>query len=409
MYGAGSIGVAMSRRPAILLIPLILLLVAGCSGVRAPWLEATSLFALRYGKMENQVELRMGTGAVRRKTTVHMRGGIVLVASGYGNRIMEFTSYGDLLALYYNDEENPEPVLLASTPDPSRVANRRAYRYPFNAVGEIAVTSTGGLLVEDLVPERVAVFDPDLGVILNRTVVRFDSQGNPIDYLGQEGIGGTFFPYVQRIEVTSNDEIVVVTSAPPRSLVYWYSPNGRLLRRVEISPETLPVAEDRTAFPVLGAIFPDRELYRLYLQLHYPPDLNGGGVNHSSDSHGLSRVYWLDIEDGTYQGFFDVPTAPEVSTGSSFDGTLDSQYELIGTGAGEHLFLLAQQSMQQSQLLILNTSGKVVRRRTIDIDYDEVVYRDLYVSDGGILTGLMANRDNVEIVWWRTDKLYEAR
>jgi hypothetical protein len=59
-------------------------------------------------------------------------------------------------------------------------------------------------------------------------------------------------------------------------------------------------------------------------------------------------------------------------------------------------------------LLILHTSGRVVRRRTLEINYDEVIYRDLHISRAGILSGLLATRDDVQVVWWRTDRLFEG-
>jgi hypothetical protein len=397
--------------PRRLLIPtlatIVVFLAASCDTSRAPSLEREDLFELSYGKMEDQIELFMGEGAIDRKTSLVMRDGLFRIASGYGNKVMEFTSYGDLISLYYNPQENPSPVLLQSSPDPERLSNRRAFPFPFNVVGEIAVTGSGNVLIEDQVPGRVAVFDEELGVMLNRIVVRFDPDGNQIDYLGQEGIGGTYLPYVHRIDTTERGDIVVTTLAAPRTIVFWYAEDGTLLRRLDISPENYPVPTDRQTVPVLESVFPDRDQRRLYLKLDYH-------VNDSNGTSGsprfMSRIYWLDILDGRYGGFVDVPVN-EHSDGirGEMGETSVYQYELIGTAPGGHLFLLSQQSTTESQLLILNSGGRVVRRRTLEIDYDEVVYRDLYVSETGILSGLLATREDVRVVWWRTDKLYTAR
>ena len=99
-------------------LPVVVLLLAlGCSRNQVPVLEEEQLFSLQYGKMEDQVELFLDGSAVTRKTRLAMRGGLFFIASGYGNRIMEFTSYGDLLTLYYNPAENPRPVMLQSAED----------------------------------------------------------------------------------------------------------------------------------------------------------------------------------------------------------------------------------------------------------------------------------------------------
>lgn len=401
--------------PRNLLIPLvtvgIALFVSSCGQARVPSLAREELFTLAYGKMEDEIELFMNGGAIDRKTTLFMGGGLFRIASGYGNKVMEFTSYGDLISLYYDPDENPSPVLLQSATDPDRIANRQAYEFPFNVVGDVSVSEDGLLLIEDEVPARVAEFDDELGVMLNRIVVRFDTEGNQIDYLGQEGIGGTYLPYIQRIETTAIGDIVVVTAAPPRTVVYWYAADGTLIRRIDIAPDHFPIPADQQTFPVLEAVYPDRELRRLYAKFNYhvvasPADSGNGGATGGQ----MSRIYWLDISDGTYAGFVDVPknVKRDGMMGQLGEET-EFQYEFLGTAPGQHLFLLSQESTQTSQLLILNAGGRVVRRRTLEIDYDEVIYRDLHISDTGILSGLLATREDVRIVWWRTDRLFAGR
>ena len=402
----------MSRHFQIFLLTMGAgLLMASCGQVRAPSLAEEELFTLAYGKMEDQVELFMNGGAIDRKTSLFMRDGLFRIANGYSNKVMEFTSYGDLISLYYDPDENPSPVLLQSATDPDRMVNRPAHEFPFNIVGDVAVSENGFLLVEDQVPTRVAEFDDELGVMLNRIVVRFDPEGNQLDYLGQEGIGGTYLPYIQRVETTANGDIVVVTTAPPRTIVYWYASDGTLLRRVEIAPDNYPIPADQPAVAALETVFPDHTLHRLYLKFNYHLINNlGDAGSEGAAAHVMSRIYWLDISDGTYTGFVDVPlNLKRDGPMGELGAQSECQYELIGTAPGEHLFLLSQESAQNTQLLILNANGRVVRRRTLEIDYDEVIYRDLHISDTGILSGLLATRDDVRIVWWRTDRLLAGR
>jgi hypothetical protein len=402
----------MSRHLRIFLLSVVVgLLMASCGQVRAPSLAEEELFTLQYGKMEDQIEMFMTGGAIDRQTRLFMRGGLFRIANGYGNKVMEFTSYGDLISLYYDPDENPSPVLLQSATDPDRMVNRQAHEFPFNIVGDVAVSEDGFLLVEDQVPARVAEYDDELGVMLNRIVVRFDPEGNQLDYLGQEGIGGTYLPFIQRIETTTRGDIVIVTAVPTRTIVFWYSGDGTLLRRVDIAPDSYPVPADQPAVAVLETVFPDREHRRLYLKFNYHL-INNGTETGGEDSadYVMSRIYWLEINDGAYTGFVDVPRnvkrdgpMGELGEQSEF------QYEFIGTAPGEHLFLLSQESEQSSQLLILNANGRVVRRRTLGIDYDQIIYRDLHISETGILSALLAARDDVRVVWWRTDRLLAGR
>ncbi len=390
---------------------LLISLLAGCSRIQIPVLEREDLFSLEYGKMEDQIELFLDGSAVTRKTRIAMRGGLFFVSSGYGNRIMEFTSFGDLLTLYFNANQNPRPVLLQSGDDDVRTTNRRAYEYPFNVVGEVAITGANILLVEDQVPDRVAVFDDELGVRLNRVVVRLGQDGNQIDYLGQEGIGGSFFPYIDEIHVTANDDIVVTTIAPPRTIVYWFRSDGTLLRRIELTPDTLPVPAEVGALPLLESVRPDHDLRRLYAKVnYYVRDQAGANASGTAVERLMSRIYWINIDDGSYEGFVDVPrNVKRDSVLGAFGEEEEFYYEFIGAASGEHLFLLSRESREQSQLLILHASGQVVRRRTLDLDYGEIVMRDLHLSNNGILSALLANRNEADVVWWRTDRLFEGR
>lgn len=392
----------MSLRFVSLLIIAALALV-GCRASRAPSLAREDLFEIEYGKMEDQVELFFGDGPIERKTNLIMRDGLFRVASGYGNKIMEFTSYGDLISLFYNPAENPVPVLLQPSAGPDARPNRQAFEFPFQAIGEIAISSDGSLLVEDQVPARVAEYDDDLGVMLNRIVVRFDANGNQVDYLGQEGVGTTYLPYIHRIDTTAIGDIIVTTIAPPSTIVFWYSSDGTLLRRIDLAPPNYPVPADRPATAVLESVHPDRLRRRLYAKFDYHI------ANPQDGRDLLSRIYWLDIADGVYGGFVDVPENSSRVNTAAGEREIRYQYEFIGTAPGDRLFLLSQESDTTSELLILTSAGRVTRRRTLEIDYSNIVFRDLHISDTGILSGLFASRDSARVVWWRTDRLISRR
>jgi hypothetical protein len=184
--------------------------------------------------------------------------------------------------------------------------------------------------------------------------------------------------------------------------VFWYASDGTLLRRIDIGPPNYPVPADRPVIPVLESIYPDQARRRLYAKFNY----------HARDSQAMpdsmSRIYWINIADGTYGGFVDVPI--NVSRGSNGDeDQLVFQYEFLGTAPGDRLFLLSQESDTTSELLILSSSGRVLRRRSLEIDYQNVVFRDLHISRAGILSGLLASRESAQVVWWRTDRLISRR
>ena len=73
-----------------------------CSSGRAPVLEKELLFRLQYGLMEDQLDLYFHDGISEDTTRLAMRGGLFYLSTAGSNKVMEFTSYGDILTLYYH-------------------------------------------------------------------------------------------------------------------------------------------------------------------------------------------------------------------------------------------------------------------------------------------------------------------
>ncbi|MFP4431095.1 MAG: LIC_12708 family protein [Spirochaetaceae bacterium] len=380
-----------------------------CGPREIRYLERQDLFSLSLGRSEDQIDLfQVDSADHNRRARVFMRQGLVYLADGSANKIMEFNSYGDILSLVYNPEENPQPVLLRSNPDNETLANRRAVGYNFTEVGEIAVTSESWLLVEDRLAEERALFDENLGVTLNRIVLRFGPEGRLVDYLGQEGVGGTPFPVLSRLTVTNRDEAVVVSRTLRNWMVFWYDRRGNLLYRADIDLNRLPVPEESEGIiPLLETIIPDRDEARLYLKINYYQESvdTGTGSSYGIEST-ASRIYWLDLNEGVYSGFVEVPENVRTVPGPTVFDRSEQRYlyELVGTASGGHLFLLSREDQDQTQLLIMHTSGRVVRRRYLSLEETDILYRDFHVSPEGVLTALFGYTDHAKVVWWRSDR-----
>ena len=226
----------------IALAAAVLVALSGCAGSQPRALDREKLFSLSIGRAEDEVDLyRRQSDPLVQQNHLAMQDGFFYVSNAASNKVMELTSYGDLISLWYNRDENPQPVLLQANPNENSVVNRRAHQYPFTRVGDIAITGQKELYAVDLVTEERAIYDQNLGVMLNRIVLRFNSSGELVDYVGQEGIGGTPFPYVERIAVSSGGELVVVSRTADVWLIFWYDRRGNHLYTAEISLDRLPV------------------------------------------------------------------------------------------------------------------------------------------------------------------------
>jgi len=391
---------------------VLVLSVGGCERRAFESLPREELFTLSIGKMEDQIDLfQTSRASFDQKTTIFMRDGTFYIGNGASYKVMEFTSYGDLLSLYYNPDENPKPIILQSGSEGGKVSNRRAHPYAFRQVGEIAVSSRKVLYVEDHLPPERGIFDEKLNMSLNSIVLRFDG-GEYKGYLGQEGVGGTPFPYVQGIKITNRDEVVVLCRTLTDWIVYWYSAQGELLSTVKVSLNKLPMPEGEKLLPHLETVLPDNEDRRIYLKLNYYKE----GVDASTGTkYGIegmtSRIFWMNVETSKFEGSVEVPQNTRKQRGSGFFETQDVEYlfEFIGVISGGRFFFLSREDNDAHQLLILNSDGKVLKRRMLSVEDSELVYSSFHVSQEGILSALLATESAVKIVWWRSDGLLSGR
>lgn len=380
---------------------ILVVLLAGCPDETETVLEGEKLFELGIGRLENEIDLfRRGAVTPRYVNMVTVRDGLVYIANGGANKILEFTSFGDLVRLIYDADRNPEPVSVRVEDTDENVSTLSAYEYGFSQLGYIAVDSRRRIFAEDRLSTERSVFDETLGVYLNRIVLRFDPSGEPIDYLGQEGIGGTPFPYIDSIQTNVRDELILVTKSPALRSVYLFGPEGDLIYTVRIGLDHLPLPNlEDDYIAVLEDVRPAVGEYRVYLKVSY----YRAAVDPDTDKeYGIefdhARVYWIGLESGRYDGYFELPR-----TGTS--GEEERHYELVGTNQDEYIYLTAREDVNRTNLLIMRPDGSVVRRRNLMIPETDLVLRDLSVSFEGVLTGFLAYPDRVDVYWWRTDRI----
>jgi len=399
--------------PCLIALSAALLFLSGCAGEDSSKLEREELFSIPVGKTENALNLiEVDRQPFTQRIRLVMKDGFIYISNGSSRKIMQFNSYGDLISLLYNPEYNPLPVLLNQSKEENTVTSKNAFTYPFRTVGEFCLTPDNTLLIEDEVLEERRVYDEELDTMLDRIVLRINREGELEDYIGQEGVGGTPFPYIHDLQITENGEIVVLCRTMKSWLLYWYTPRGSLIFQISILYDKLPVPEGLKVIPALETIHADRDARRLYLKLDYYHTQNGetGGEDVMSGSFEKSRIYILDIESGTYENFIELPRYFRESEEFNLvrDEKEEALYEFIGTAAGGYLYLLSPDQNNANELLILDETGRLVTRKTIIIQEDELVYRDFHIAGDGILSALLCEKETCRIVWWRCDKILEA-
>ncbi len=394
----------------------IVLALGGCQRKGLEDLLGDELFSLSLGKLDNQIDLFQLEGtASDRRTTVAMRDGWFYVANGNAGKIMVFSSYGDLLFLLYNPATNPPPAGLA-TVDPSPAASgaggpepettRGAVAWPFTDIGEIAVASDRTLYVDDEIAEAKAVKDPARGMVLSRVVLRFDRKGRSLGYLGQEGIGGTPFPYVSNLFVTGRDELVVVCRLPDSSWeVYWFSRDGVLLYKAALDSEHLPVLATQRTNPVLVGVFPDAQKPLLYLAINTYAT-SGASLATDAPNEVSSRAYRLDLRTRRYEpNAVEFPPNPPRRERVQLKTTEvpSPPAELLGLSSSGDYYLMSYTDTNLYTLQVLDPSGRLRATRRVVIEDADFVYRDLHLAPSGLLYGLFVDRLKARVSWWRSD------
>ncbi len=384
-------------------------LLTGCQRRGLQELVREELFPLSLGKMEDQIDLFQSEGVMGENVNIVMSDGLFYIGSGSSGKIMVFTSYGDLIFLIYNPKTNPVPMLLSETTGADTVSTRGCVSFPFISIGRIAVSGDKTLYVEDGVPDGRGVADDASGAFLDRVVLRFDRKGRSDGYIGQEGVGGTPFPYVTGLFVTARDELVVSCRLPSTHEVFWFSREGSLLYRMEIDPGRLP--QEKGFIPSLTNLMPDMQSPTLYLMIHYYREtIDEATKSVSSIETASSRVYSLDAETGKYGRYVELPPNPSRKEKAGFKTTEipTPPNELLGVSAGGFLYLLGFLDSNLYVLTVLDGSGRVRERRYMVIEDSELTYRDIRLSSNGMVYGLLCDDSRVHVSRWRSDLLLKG-
>lgn len=382
-------------------------------------LEKQDLFRLQYGSFENEIQLFNIHNSGDINTSLIMRDGFFYIANGEAGKIMQLTSYGDLIGLIYNNEKNPIPsfIDLSNDIEASALENQTetstqiAVVYPFNNLSAIAVDSNKNLYAADFLPSDRFELDADSDTMLRQVILHFASDGTFIDYLGQEGPGGVPFPYIKALHTTSNNELVVMCLDEKGYIVYWFSQDGFLLHRIPIGQSALPphpTDETGNSHMTLEQIVPDYEKRRLYLKIdYYQTKTDKSTMVQSEIVFDQTLVYPLDITTLEYGEPIFIPAYEKAITNSYINEVYLQPYNFLGVTESGCLFFIVTDESGFSMLIIQEDGQKIVRRH-IDFPFEEIVFHDFSLSNTGILSAFMAEEDAVSVAWWRADIIIDA-
>ncbi|MDR1444642.1 MAG: hypothetical protein LBI94_07160 [Treponema sp.] len=414
---------------------LLCLSLGACSRTGISSIVREDLFSLEIGRLEDQLALYNLEGDWGlSQVGLAMRDGLFYISDGNGGKLVRYNSYGDLLFMIYNDELNSPPLSLKTNRGEDSTVTRWAFTYPLREPGRITVDSRKHIYVEDRLPADRYYYDAESRALLDSIVLHFDQDGRFVEYLGQEGAGGTPFPRITGLYTTMQDELVVVCRQTSGWKTLWYGSGGRNHMTVELKNSDIPVPEDWPKVSAsVDAIMAAPDSRELYLKIDYYRDIYDDSTNTRLGTEPDSSLIWvMDIERGSYVDCLEVPFLEQTVQINGRRETLWMLYSMMGVAGGGRVFLSSPVDDGYSILVLRREGGgsaaapgsfgnsaafsRVVtpsssleqRYGLIKVDPEELYLNNFDLSEDGIISAILVSDYEAKVVWWRTDRILEG-
>ncbi|GHU81782.1 lipoprotein [Spirochaetia bacterium] len=388
----------------LLFIPLAL--ASGCSGRGLVSVAREDLFSLDIGRLEDQIDLSNLEGSrSNHQTSLAMRDGLFYISDTNGAKIVRYNSYGDILFVIYNEENNPPPVTLEWNIDEQGVATRWTITHPLMEPGALTVDSRKHIYVADRLDSERRGFDVESKALLDQVVLHFDADGRLVGFLGQEGLGGRPFPRITGLYASVEDELAVVCLLSDGWNIYWFNAEGTLLYLIHLPNDSIPIPPDRNtdyASVDMVAAAPDER--KLFFKVDYYRNIYDESDIPSGVESDSSVIWIMGVEDGSYGEQIEVPFFEYTTTENNQKVTQSLLYSMLGVIKNGRVFLSFPVEGGYS-LLVLTAGSRERRQGFIQVRSEELQYNTFNLSAEGILSGLLATEYKVKLVWWRTDRL----
>ncbi len=373
-------------------------------------ISETELFSLPYGNFEEQISVSDLNNVGDVRYGIAMQDGFFYIVNGESKKILELNSYGDLLTLFYNEDSEIARILENSKRPEKSIHHEISY--PFDYPGMVAVDSNKNVYTVCSIPWNRQERSEDGNTLYSHTVLRFARNGSSVDYIGQQGPGGTPFPFIKNLYTTSKDELVVVAASSDGMIVYWFASDGFLKYKIPVTTYDAPSAiqkEDLTdRLLTIQNVVPDPVSYKLYVQIdYYTTYVDEDSKVQSGINYLQTLLYPLNIETGAYEEPVSVPPYEESVVSDYSRLTYRIPYDFLGVTKSGWKFFIVKTDGGFNIEMIQNESQRILRRH-FKVSHANIVYDTMCLSQDGILTALYLEKEKARVVWYRTDNLIDA-
>ncbi len=395
----------------IVLLALITLFFSSCNKRNSiESIKEDELFTLQYGNFEEQIGISDLNKIGNISTGIYMCDGFFYLVDGESKKIMEMNSYGDLLTLFYNEDSAISNLIKKSKNTNESI--HKEISYPFDYPGILTVDSKKCIYAVCTIPRDRQEQSEDGKSLYSQTILRFARDGTSIDYIGQQGPGGTPFPFIKNIYTTANDELVVVCVTVEGMSVYWFAADGFLKYLIPINLKDVPHLqnEDSTtdSFCNIDNVIPSVSDYELYVKIDYfSTFFDEDSKVQSGIDYIKTELYTLNVESGVYDDSISIPPYEESVVSDYSRLTYKFPYDFLGVTKSGWKFFMVKTEDGFNIEMIQNENQRILRRH-FPMNHKDILYYDLSLSKDGIVTALYLKKDEAHVVWYRTDELINS-
>jgi len=395
-----------------LLFSLFFSLCLSCSKEERKSMEREDLFKLRYGFFEDEINL---THFYEREESVDsqifMKDGFFYISNSQAKKVMKFTSFGDILGLYYNAEFNENAIsheashISENTDEKGKkdevIHTVLSAKYPFNCPTFITVSDEKDLYVVDRLEERDLEVDYEDEIFLKNIVLHFNEKGEFVDYIGQEGYGGSPFPQIFKITSNAENELIVACRVREDFHLYYYDAKGVLKDKCIIEASNLKklYKNDENIYINIESAYPAYNDAKVYIKCdYYLQEIDESTKVRKGISIEKSMLYVLNRTNKDITSF-ELPTYNFTETVGGERVSVAKIYEMIGTDSDGKIFLITPHKTGYS-LIFFDVETKRFYQHTLYVP--PALYTSFSVGEGGILSALFATEEDVLISWWKS-------
>jgi hypothetical protein len=233
-----------------IILMLLFLLLSSCVYQKKSAMD--ELFSMKIGYSENELGLLSKDEVINSDTmNIYYKHGFYYISDAVNNKILKTTEKGEPVLVIFNKDYNPtiKPTVVEkdTTSDHENLVYVKLYKdYPVYSPGLITSDINKNIYFINRLPSyRIANDD---GTIYEQMVLKFDSKGDFVYEIGQNGVSSTPFGFIMSINIDEKNNLIVQENNDKGILIYKFAEDGTLLKKAQIEKEKIPVQDKEKTF-----------------------------------------------------------------------------------------------------------------------------------------------------------------